>query len=156
VTGDLSARAVVAFGRNSASSSYGLFKQVALDKGDFASHVRVQPGSASIVHGVGAEPAGIGYVAPGYVTARVRAVPVADRGGRAVAPTLDEVRSGRYPLAQVLHLYVNRPPGRALTPLVHEFLHYAISREGQATVTKDGLVPLSAVDASWQRAKLGN
>jgi hypothetical protein len=30
------------------------------------------------------------------------------------------------------------------------------SKQGQEIVTEDGFVPLSAIDASWQRAKLGN
>ena len=40
------------YGRNSASGTYGFFKKIALDKGDFKSTVKEQPGSASVVQGV--------------------------------------------------------------------------------------------------------
>src|SRR5690606_18421202 len=40
------------YGRNSASGTYGFFKETALCKGDYKDTVKEQPGSASVVNGV--------------------------------------------------------------------------------------------------------
>ena len=40
------------YGRNSASGTYGYFKEHALCKGDYKDTVKEQPGSASVVQGV--------------------------------------------------------------------------------------------------------
>ncbi|HMW34613.1 MAG TPA: substrate-binding domain-containing protein, partial [bacterium] len=49
------------YGRNSASGTYGYFKDHALFKGDFKDQVKEQPGSASVVQGVGSDKYAIGY-----------------------------------------------------------------------------------------------
>jgi phosphate transport system substrate-binding protein len=41
-------------------------------------------------------------------------------------------------------VYVNRAPGKALDPVVREFLKFVFSREGQEIVLKDGYYPLPA------------
>src|SRR5690606_11824843 len=46
------AKPISLYGRNSASGTYGYFKEVALCGGDFKDTVKEQPGSASVVQGV--------------------------------------------------------------------------------------------------------
>jgi phosphate transport system substrate-binding protein len=62
--------------------------------------------------------------------------------------------SGTYPLARFLYLYVNRAPGKALDPLVGEFLKLVLSREGQEVVVKDGYLPLTAAIVAEERRKV--
>src|SRR4029079_797311 len=50
--GEWSAKPISLFGRNSASGTYGYFKEHALAKGDFRDTVKEQPGSASVVQGI--------------------------------------------------------------------------------------------------------
>ena len=52
LTGDWSARPLSLYGRNSASGTYGFFKENALFKGDYKDTVKEQPGSASVVQGI--------------------------------------------------------------------------------------------------------
>src|SRR4051794_36161250 len=47
------------YGRNSASGTYGYFKEHALCKGDYRDTVKEQPGSASVVQGVTADRFGV-------------------------------------------------------------------------------------------------
>ena len=72
------------YGRNSASGTYGYFKEHALCKGDFKDTVKEQPGSASVVQGVTEDKFGIGYSGIGYKTSDVRAVPLSAKPGGAL------------------------------------------------------------------------
>jgi phosphate transport system substrate-binding protein len=76
MTGEWANRPIALYGRNSASGTYGYFKQVALFDGDFRSEVREQPGSSTVVQGVASDIGAIGYSGVGYMTADVRAVPL--------------------------------------------------------------------------------
>jgi phosphate transport system substrate-binding protein len=129
------------YGRNSASGTYGYFKEEALCKGDFKDTVKEQPGSASVVEGVTNDVAGIGYSGMGYKTAGVKAVALS-KDGTAYTATAENVYAGSYPLTRYLYIYVNKKPGKPLDPLVQEFLKYVLSYEGQEVVLKDGYIPV--------------
>src|SRR5262247_4463756 len=117
LTGEWASKPISLYGRNSASGTYGFFKEHALKNGDYKDTVKEQPGSASVVQGVTADRYGIGYSGIGYATAGVRAVPLADKdGGTCVEATADAAYSGTYPLARFLYVYVNKAPGKALDP----------------------------------------
>jgi phosphate transport system substrate-binding protein len=130
------------YGRNSASGTYGFFKEVALGKGDFKSNVKEQPGSSAVVQGVGSDIAGIGYSGIGYKTSEVRAIPLAGADGVMHEPTYENVVKGRYPIGRYLYIYVNKKPGQPLDPLINEFVRFILSRQGQEIVIKDGYFPL--------------
>jgi phosphate transport system substrate-binding protein len=117
--------------------------------------VKEQPGSASVVQGITSDRYGIGYSGIGYRTSGVKVVPLAESEGGAVSGgSYEDVVSGTYPLARYLYLYVNRPPGKPLDPLVHEFVKLILSRDGQEVVVKDGYLPLTAQLVSEEQAKL--
>lgn len=142
------ARPISAYGRNSASGTYGFFKEHVLMNGDFKDTVKEQPGSASVVQGITGDRYGIGYSGIGYRTSGVKAVALAETsGGPYSNGSYADVRSGDYPLARFLYLYVNKAPGKPLEPLVAEFAKLIFSREGQEVVVKDGYMPLSAEQA---------
>jgi len=148
-------RRISLYGRNSASGTYGFFKEHVLANGDFKDEVKEQPGSASVVQGVSADPAGIGYSGIGYRTSGVKAIALANKEGEpGVEPTPENVYAGSYPLARPLLVYVNKAPGQPLPPLVREFLAFILSREGQEIVVKDGYLPLPADVVLRERAKL--
>jgi phosphate transport system substrate-binding protein len=155
LTGDWANRPISLYGRNSASGTYGFFKEHVLRNGDYKDSVKEQPGSASVVQGVTADRYGIGYSGIGYKTSGVKAVPLAetDKGpfsGGAYA----DVQSGKYPLWRFLYVYVNKAPGKPLDPLLGEFVKLMFSRDGQQVVVKDGYMPLSATQAKLQLDKV--
>lgn len=155
VTGPLARQPFSLYGRNSASGTYGFFKEHALGSGDFRDEVKEQPGSASVVQGVNEDRAGIGYSGIGYRTSGVRPVPIAVReGATPVAPGVASAHDGTYPLTRFLLLYVNKDPRQPLDPLVREFLRFVFSREGQEAVLKDGYLPLPEAFAAEERKKL--
>ncbi len=141
--GDFASKPISLFGRNSASGTYGYFKEHALKKGDFRDTVKEQPGSSAVVQGISEDRFAIGYSGIGYLTPSVRAVPLAPAAGKkAVAATNENVLSGEYPLSRYLQIYVNKAPGKPLDPMVKEFLKFVLSREGQEIVEKEGYMPL--------------
>jgi phosphate transport system substrate-binding protein len=132
------------YGRNSASGTYGYFKEHTLAKGDYKDSVKEQPGSSAVVQGVASDLGGIGYSGIGYKTADVRAVPLSTTSGKPVPAETPYGYSGEYPLSRFLYIYVNYKPGSALDPLQREFVKYVFSREGQEVVAKDGFLPVTA------------
>ena len=145
VDGPLGGNAISIYGRNSASGTYGFFKEHALKNGDYMDEVKEQPGSASVVQGVSEDRAGIGYSGIGYMTSGVRAVPLAEKEGMTfVEAAQHNAENGSYPLWRHLYLYVNKTPNKPLDPIVMEFLKFVYSRDGQQVVVKDGFFPLSA------------
>lgn len=130
------------YGRNSASGTYGFFKDEALLKGDFKSTVKEQPGSSAVVQGVAAELTGMGYSGIGYMTSGVKALSLSKDGGEVYPPSYENAVSGDYPLARFLYIYVNKKPGQALDLLTQEFLRFVLSQQGQECVVKDGYYPL--------------
>jgi phosphate transport system substrate-binding protein len=156
LTGEWANKPISIYGRNSASGTYGYFKENALFNGDYKPSVKEQPGSSSVVQGVATDKYGIGYSGIGYITADVRAVPLAVNATSAKIPATSEYAyTGEYPLARFLYVYVNARPGAALDPLRREFIRYMFSRQGQEDVLKDGYYPVTNTIAAKISSDLG-
>jgi phosphate transport system substrate-binding protein len=154
VTGNWASQPISLYGRNSASGTYGYFKEHALCKGDYKATVKEQPGSASVVQGVTEDKYAIGYSGIGYKTSGVRTVPVAAKAGACIDDSPENVITGKYPLSRFLYVYVNKAPNKPFDPLVREFLKYVLSQQGQETVVKDGFIPLTHKIVQEELAKL--
>jgi phosphate transport system substrate-binding protein len=145
VEGGLGNSPISIYGRNSASGTYGFFKEHALKNGDYKDEVKEQPGSASVVQSVSEDEGGIGYSGIGYLTSNVRAVPLAEKEGAEFKEANQQnADNGSYPLWRHLYLYVNKAPNKPLDPIVGEFIKFIYSKEGQQVVVKDGFFPLKA------------
>jgi phosphate transport system substrate-binding protein len=155
LTGEWAAKPISLYGRNSASGTYGFFKEHTLKNGDYKDEVKEQPGSASVVQGVTVDRFAVGYSGIGYATAGVRAVPLAEKeGARCHEADPDNAYSGTYPLARFLYVYVNKAPGKPLDPLTREFTKTILSKQGQEVVIKDGYFPIPASIAKEELAKI--
>jgi len=157
LTGEAASRTLSLYGRNSASGTYGYFKEHALFKGDYKDTVKEQPGSSSVVQSVGSDRFAIGYSGIGYATSGVRAVPLSDEkknGGTAFPATYENALSGKYPLSRFLYVYINKDPKKPIDPLTREFLKFVLSKEGQEIVVKDGFLPLTAKMEGEENSKL--
>ena len=157
LTGEAANRTLSLYVRNSASGTYGYFKEHALFKGDYKDTVKEQPGSSSVVQSVGSDRFAIGYSGIGYATSGVRAVPLSDEkknGGAAFPATYENALSGKYPLSRFLYVYLNTDPKKPIDPLTREFLKFVLSKEGQEIVVKDGFLPLTAKMEGEETSKL--
>ena len=155
LTGEWAAKPISLYGRNSASGTYGFFKEHVLKNGDFRDEVKEQPGSAAVVQGATVDRFAMGYSGIGYATAGVRAVPLAEKAGaKCEEATADNAYSGAYPLARFLFVYLNKAPGKPLDPLTLEFAKLILSKEGQEAVVKDGYFPIPAQIAKEELSKI--
>jgi len=156
LTGEWADKPISLYGRNSASGTYGYFKEVGLFHGDYKDSVKEQPGSSAVVQGVATDKYAIGYSGVGYKTADVRTVPLAVGEGK---PSFDanaeNAYSGDYPLARFLYIYLNKNPNQAINPLQGEFIKYVFSKEGQQIVIKDGFYPVTNALAQEDIKTLG-
>lgn len=156
LTGEWADKPISLYGRNSASGTYGFFKDVALFRGDYKDEVKEQPGSSSVVQGVASDKFAIGYSGIGYRTADVAPVPLAARPDAKPVPVVAEhAYDGTYPLFRFLYVYVNHRPGSDLDPLRREFIKYMFSKQGQEDVIRDGYFPISARLGDAELRKVG-
>jgi phosphate transport system substrate-binding protein len=155
LTGEWADKPISLYGRNSASGTYGFFKEHMLKNGDFKDQVKEQPGSAAVVQGVTVDRYAAGYSGIGYATAGVKAVPISEKdGGKCVEATADNAYSGSYPLARFLYVYINKGPGKPLEPVTLEFVKLMVSKDGQEAVVKDGYFPIPASIAKEELSKV--
>ncbi len=154
LTGDWADRPISLYGRNSASGTYGFFKEHALCKGDYRDQVKEQPGSASVVQGVTEDRFGIGYSGIGYKTSGVRAIALSKDGQNCKEANYANVLDGSYPLGRFLFVYINKAPNKPLDPLVKEFVKFIVSKEGQEVTIKDGYDPITASIAAEDVSKV--
>lgn len=106
-----------------------------------------------IVNRLGQTATGLGFA--GLATAsqwgdRVRLVE-ADFGAGCVAPSVEAIRSGEYPLSRPLYLYVDVQAARS-DPALRGFVDAIVADEGLAVAGEVGGVPLSDEEAADQRA----
>ena len=155
LTGEWANKPISLYGRNSASGTYGFFKEHALKNGDYKDEVKEQPGSASVVQGATVDRFAMGYSGIGYATAGVRAVPLAEKeGAKCYEADPGNAYAGTYPLSRFLYVYVNKAPGKPLDPLTREFVKLMVSKEGQEVVIKDGYYPIPASIAKEELSKV--
>jgi phosphate transport system substrate-binding protein len=156
LTGAWASQPISLYGRNSASGTYGYFKESALFDGDYKDTVKEQPGSSTVVQGVASDRNGIGYSGVGYKTADVRTVPLASKeGSDCYDATAENAYSGLYPISRFLYVYLNKNPNQPLDPLRSEFVRFVFSKQGQEAVIKDGYYPITAAVAEEDLKTLG-
>lgn len=154
LTGDWSSKPISLYGRNSASGTYGFFKDNVLLKGDYKPTVKEQPGSSSVVQGVSSDLGGIGYSGIGYKTSGVKAIKLGKSADKLYEPNYEDCLNGTYPLARFLYIYINKAPNQPIDTLTREFLKFVLSKEGQEIVVKDGYYPLPSQVEQENMAKL--
>jgi len=156
LSGDWATRPISVYGRNSASGTYGVFKDIALGGGDYhPERYQEQPGSSTVIQSISVDRYGIGYSGIGYLTSGVRVLPIGERDGEFFDPTAENALTRDYPLGRLLYVYINRDPDAGLPPLAREFIRFALSREGQTALVRDGFFALPADIALQTAAALG-
>ena len=98
--------------------------------------------SQAIADEVAQNPDAIGYYGMGYISAKQKAVSVASKGKDYVAPTMENVVSGKYPISRPLFLYSNGAP----KGLAKELVDFALSLEGQDIVKRTDFVPVKKIN----------
>jgi phosphate transport system substrate-binding protein len=136
---------IVVLSREVNSGTHVYFKEHVLRKLNPASTAEFSPGalllssSQAIADEVAGNPAAIGYYGMGYISGKQKPVSVAkDASSPYVAPTIENVISGAYPISRPLLLYTNGEP----QGLIKKFVDFALSKEGQEIVRATDFVPV--------------
>lgn len=126
--------------RESSSGTYVFFQEMVLKKQDYMQDAKLLPATSAIIQSVSTDKWAIGYVGLGYAMAaedKVKIVAIkAGEKSPAVMPSEQTVKSGEYPIARELFLYLNSEPKGT----VKDFVDFCLSVEGQEIVTKTGYV----------------
>ena len=153
--GDWKQRDIQLYGRDENSGTRAFFREHVMKKGDFKPSLKAFMDQFAVVEAPAVDGGGISYGPLQYANRMVKGVPVASfNSDRFVEPTLDTIQNATYPLTRFLYIYVNKAPGRALDPAVKEFLHFVLSREGQAAVASFGAVAIPGDLAAMGAGKL--
>lgn len=136
---------IVILSREVNSGTHVYFKEHVLRRGDPASKEEFAPGalmlssSQAIADEVSGNTSAIGYYGMGYISAKQKPVAIAkDASSEYIAPTIENVLSGSYPISRPLFVYTNGAP----QGLVKKFIDFTLSKEGQDIVLATDFVPV--------------
>jgi phosphate transport system substrate-binding protein len=144
VRADFPAEPLMMFGPGADSGTFDYFTEAVNGKAK-ASRTDFQASEDDnvIVQGVSSNKGAIGYFGYAYYIGnkeRVRAVPIVNKKGGAVSPSLESVVDGTYePLSRPLFIYVRE--SSAQRPEVKEFVQFLLG-DGAALAKEVGYVPL--------------
>jgi len=129
---------IILYGRENSSGTYVYFKDNVLMGDDYSSSVQSMPGTAAVVNAVARDKSGIGYGGAAYGKG-IRELKVKkDASSPGYTPTLENIKSGNYPISRYLYMYVrNRPTGA-----LKNYIDWMLSDEGQKVVTEVGYFPI--------------
>lgn len=146
VRADFPAEPLMLFGPGADSGTFDYFTEAVNGKSK-ASRTDFQASEDDnvIVQGVSSNKGAIGYFGYAYYVGnkeRIRAVPIQNKKGNAIVPSLEAVVDGSYePLSRPLFIYVR--DSAAQRPEVREFVQFFLS-DGAALAKEVGYVPLPA------------
>ncbi|MCP3057237.1 phosphate ABC transporter substrate-binding protein [Myxococcus sp. K38C18041901] len=127
---------IIVYSRENSSGTYVFVKDHVLDGEDYAASAQTLPGTAAVVNAVSKEKNSIGYGGSAYAKG-IKELKI-KKGNEDIAPSAENIKTGKYPLSRDLYFYLrNKPAGEAKA-----FIDYALSPEGQAVVTKVGYFPV--------------
>jgi phosphate transport system substrate-binding protein len=135
---------VVLLSRDSTSGTYEYFKEHVVQKGDkkskrdFAPSASRLPSTSQIVERVAKTEGAIGYVGLGYLDDSVKTVPIVDKSGKPITPSIGTVKSGAYPISRPLFMYTKQDAGDA----IKGYMDWIVSPAGQDVIKQEGFVPL--------------
>lgn len=130
---------IVAYSRESSSGTFEFFKDVVMEKKNYAASVLSMPATGAIVQSVSQTKGAIGYVGMAYETTGIKNVSISYDGGKTyVAPSLQAAKDKSYPISRPLYYMYDK----SNKDKVQAFVDYAVSDEGQKIVAEIGYVPL--------------
>lgn len=137
---------IVILSREVNSGTHVYFKEHVLRRNDPNSREEFSPGalllssSQAIADEVAGNPSAIGYYGMGYISSKQKPIMVAkDAKSEYEVPTIENVKSGKYPISRPLFLYTNGEP----QGVVKKFVDFCLSKEGQDIVLATDFVPVS-------------
>ncbi len=129
---------IVPFAREDGSGTRDTFDDAAMGDSEYSDDVRLDNSNGGIKTSVVNTAGAIGYLGLGYVDDSVDAMSI-DIDGSIVAPSVDNVVSGAYPIARTLYMITDGPASGATLA----FIDFILSPVGQSIVQNEGFIPVS-------------
>jgi phosphate transport system substrate-binding protein len=144
--GDWKKRPVNPYAREEGAAIRSWFQTTVLRKGGkYKETVQARLDAMGLAEAVVTDPNGIAFGSMQAWYSSVKVIPVATQEGqKAEPPTQEAVQAGRYPLVRSFFLFVNKAPGKPMTPAYQEFAKYLLSANGQNTIADTGYIPAPA------------
>ena len=137
---------IVILSREVNSGTHVYFKEHVLRQNDpnskeeFAPHALLLSSSQAIADEVAGNSSAIGYYGMGYISNKQKPIAVAmDEKSEYIAPIIENVVNGSYPISIPLFIYTNGLP----KGLTKRFIDFALSKEGQDIVLQTDFVPIN-------------
>ena len=125
---------IVVISRDTSSGTYEIWHEKVMKKTDVKKEALLQASNGAIISAVAGNPKAIGYVGFGYLDSSVKGLMV-DK----VDITIENGKSGKYPISRKLYMYVD---GKKVSADTQKFLDYSLSAEGQKLVKDAGFIPV--------------
>jgi len=125
---------IVVVSRDTSSGTFEVWESKVMKKADVRRDALLQASNGAIVTTVAGNPKAIGYVGFGYLNNSVRAISVNN-----VPVTIENGRSGKFPVSRKLYMYVNE---NKLKDNAKKFIDFLLGTKGQALVKEAGYLPL--------------
>jgi phosphate transport system substrate-binding protein len=128
---------IVPISRDTSSGTYETFHKLVMNKQEMAQNVEYVNSNPQAHSRVKSTRGAIGYVGLGFVDRTVKALEI-----DGVEPSKKTIASGVYPVSRPLFMFTNGYP--KLGSLVHAFVTFHLSEEGQELVEAKGFVPVTS------------
>lgn len=139
---------IVMYGRENNSGTYTFFKKHVLQNRDFHPRTQSLPGTAAVVNAVSKDAKAIGYGGIAYSKGITLITIKPDDQSPSIAPSVDNVAAGKYPLSRHLYWYFTGSPAGEAKVLAD----WVLSPEGQSIVKEVGYFPLPQKDLARKPA----
>jgi phosphate transport system substrate-binding protein len=126
--------------RQNNSGTYHYFREVVVGKkADFRPGSVTMNGSKEVVELIARTPGAIAYTGMGYVTPKVKVLPVSKKSGQpAIAPSVATTLDKTYPLSRPMFIYAAGEPPEP----VRRYLDWILGVSGQAVLERAGYIPV--------------
>lgn len=119
--------------RDSNSGTYEIFRQTVMKGERVRPDAMLMASNGTMVEAVAGNRWALGYIGLGYLNKRLKPLKV-----NGVAPSLESIQSGAYPLARYLYFVTPGPPAGE----VKKFIDFLTGPQGREIIKAEGLIPL--------------
>lgn len=125
---------IVVISRDTSSGTYEIWHEKVMKKADVRKDALLQASNGAIISAVAGNPKAIGYVGYGYIDSSVKAITI-----NGIEGTIDNGKSGKYPVSRKLFMYTDE---KKLSAETQKFIEYILSTDGQKLVKEAGFIPV--------------
>lgn len=125
---------IVVVSRDTSSGTFEVWEGKVMKKADVRKDALLQASNGAVASAISTNPKSIGYVGFGYLNSSLKALTV-----NGVEPTLENGKTGKFPISRKLYLYINE---NKITAEAKSFVDFILSQDGQKLVKSAGFIEL--------------